>query len=184
MGEADSALSARIAFAPWPLMVSSDTKLCISLSCASVERKGMSYGAGERLLVPSSFCRGEGPAGAGELPAENAGGRGAAPKLPTSALGHGLMARSEPMLSTCHGVSLLSGRSSSPKSEGAMLSAVRLRDRVLLSVPALSAEPAPMLLSMPGLSAEPARIAVGAGDSSKLGPLGRIFEKAGEHPDE
>ena len=150
MGEADSALSARIAFAPWPLMVSSDTKLCISLSCASVERKGMSYGAGERLLVPSSFCRGEGPAGAGELPAENAGGRGAAPKLPTSA-GHGLMARSEPMLSTCHGV---------------------------------SAEPAPMLLSMPGLSAEPARIAVGAGDSSKLGPLGRIFEKAGEHPDE
>ena len=179
MGEADSALSARIAFAPWPLMVSSDTKLCISLSCASVERKGMSYGAGERLLVPSSFCRGEGPAGAGELPAENAGGRGAAPKLPTSALGHGLMARSEPMLSTCHGVSLLSGRSSS-KSEGVMLSAVRLRDRVLLSVLALSAEPAPMLLSMPGLSAEP-RI---AGDSSKLGPLGRIFEKAGEHPDE
>ena len=40
MGEADSALSARIAFAPWPLMISSDTKLCISLSCASVERKG------------------------------------------------------------------------------------------------------------------------------------------------
>ena len=72
----------------------------------------------------------------------------------TSALGHGLMARSEPMLSTCHGVSLLSDRSSS-KSEGVMLSAVRLRDRV-----------------------------VGAGDSSKLWPLGRIFEKAGEHPDE
>ena len=180
MGEADSALSARIAFAPWPLMVSSDTKLCISLSWASVERKGISYGAGERVFVPSSFCRGEGPAGAGEL---NAGGRGAAPKLPTSALGHGLMARSEPMLSTCHGVSLLSGRSSS-KSEGVMLSAVRLRDRVLLSVPgsALSAEP--MLLSMFTLSAEPARIAVGAGDSSKLWPLGRIFEKAGEHPDE
>ena len=113
----------------------------------------------------------------------NAGGRGAAPKLPISALGHGLMARSNPMLSTCHGVSLLSGRSSS-KSEGVMLSAVRLRDRVLLSVPgsALSAEP--MLLSMFTLSAEPARIAVGAGDSSKLWPLGRIFEKAGEHPDE
>ena len=183
MGEADSALSARIALAPWPLMVSSDTKLCISLSWASVERKGMLNGAGERVFVPSSFCRGEGPAGAGELPAENAGGRGAAPKLPTSA-GHGLMARSEPMLSTCHGVSLLSSGRSSSKSEGVMLSAVRLRDRVLLSVPgsALSAEP--MLLSMFTLSAEPARIAVGAGDSGKLCPLGRIFEKTGDNPDE